>query len=683
MASSGFSPAAPPVFSGEGYHIWVVKMKTYLQAFDLWEVVNSDVEPAPLRANPTVAQMKQYSEEKSKKHKAMSCIQNCVSNVIFTRIMACETPKQAWDKLKEEFQGTERTRQQQLLNLRREFKNLKMKEEETIKKYSDRIMAIVNSTIRLLGEQFDEARIMEKVLSTLLERYEAKISSLEDLRDLTSISLTELINALYAQEQGGPAYRRSTKKVPFKSKPSLPRAPLPTKARIPGQTSLKQMVQEDIHPVHTAEGQVTRCRFCKKIGHVERVCKNKGRPRYNQPQQPRAEAQVVEEDNDQEEQVFTISCSAVKGKATDGWLIDSGCTNHMTPDASIFKSIDRSFKTNVKKFLSIAQLLEKGYSVVFKGKECLISDPSGSKLMTVAMTEKSFIMDWNKSPDSAYTAAADESKLCHKRLSYANYMSMVQLTKEDSVENFTNSVEKERKFLTLKEVYDMHGNQTSAQIKELKAHVTSLKLELKSLQAINRNMAEQLENKASEVEKLGEQNIRLQSRISELKIMLEKREKEIFILTKKLEDDNSESLSGVKDLTAQENNLLSKKETLQAEKALLKENFAFEGDEATNQVQRLIDEANTLQQQLESLHIQKAKLELQFERKKQKSSEKLNEMENQKSELKQMVEDLQRDLEAKGDEKNGEPNHQRMLKEQEFAACKPRRSVGNWPACSM
>ncbi|PPS11393.1 hypothetical protein GOBAR_AA09252 [Gossypium barbadense] len=165
-------------------------------------------------------------------------------------------------------------------------------------------------------------------------------------------------------------------------------------------------------------------------------------------------------------------------------------------------------------------------------------------------------------------------------------------------------------------------------------------------------MAEQLENKAIEAEKLREQNIRLQSRISELEIMLEKREKEIFILTKKLEDDNSESLSGMKNLTAQEINLLSEKETLQAEKALLKENFAFEGDEASNQVQRLIDKANTLQQQLESLHIQKAKLELQFERKKQKSSEKLNEMENQKSELKQMVEDLQRDLEAKGDEKN-------------------------------
>ncbi|XP_052878795.1 uncharacterized protein LOC128285355 [Gossypium arboreum] len=173
MSSSGFSPVPPLVFNGGGYHIWVVKMKTYLQAFGLWEVVNSDVEPAPLRANPTVAQI---------------------------RIMACETPKQAWDKLKEEFRGTKRTRQQQLLNLRKNFENLKMKEEETVKQDSDRIMVVVNS-IRMLGEQFSEARIVEKVLSTLPERYKAKISSLEDSRDLASISLTELINALYAQEQ--------------------------------------------------------------------------------------------------------------------------------------------------------------------------------------------------------------------------------------------------------------------------------------------------------------------------------------------------------------------------------------------------------------------------------------------------------------------------------------------------
>ncbi|XP_017634775.1 uncharacterized protein LOC108476910 [Gossypium arboreum] len=267
MASSGFSLAAPPVFNGEGYYIWVVKMRTYQQAFDLWEVVNSDVESAPLRANPTVAQIRQHADERTKRHKAMSCIQNCVSN--------------AWDRLKEEFQGTERTRQQQLLNLRRDFENLKMKEEETIKQYSDRIMVVVNS-IRLLGEQFNEATIVEKVLSTLLERYEAKISSLEDSKDLTTISLTELINALYAQEQ-----RRASR--------------------------LEEHQEGDHHCLQRPDAQ---CQYCKKMGHVERVCKS--RPIQNQSQQKKAEARVVEEGSDHEEQVFVVSYSSAQVKVSDG-----------------------------------------------------------------------------------------------------------------------------------------------------------------------------------------------------------------------------------------------------------------------------------------------------------------------------------------------------------------------------
>ncbi|XVF53096.1 hypothetical protein PTKIN_Ptkin05aG0072200 [Pterospermum kingtungense] len=95
MTSGSFSPLPPPVFAGENYPIWEVKMKTYLKAFDLWEVVETGREPKPLRGNPTVAQMKHYSEEATKKHKALSYIQSAVSDVIFTRIMACETAKQA------------------------------------------------------------------------------------------------------------------------------------------------------------------------------------------------------------------------------------------------------------------------------------------------------------------------------------------------------------------------------------------------------------------------------------------------------------------------------------------------------------------------------------------------------------------------------------------------------------
>ncbi|KAK5845506.1 hypothetical protein PVK06_001697 [Gossypium arboreum] len=97
------------------------------------EVVNTDIELTPLRDNATVAQIKLHGDEGAKRYNAMSYIQNGISDVIFTRIMACKTPKQAWDKLKKEFQGSDKTKQQQLINLRRDFENLKMKEAEIVK----------------------------------------------------------------------------------------------------------------------------------------------------------------------------------------------------------------------------------------------------------------------------------------------------------------------------------------------------------------------------------------------------------------------------------------------------------------------------------------------------------------------------------------------------------------------
>jgi len=75
-----------------------------------------------------------------------------------------------------------------------------MQEDKTIFKYSDRISLIINN-IRLLGEDFPNNRIVEKVLVTLPKRFESKISSLEESKDLSKISLGELISVLQAQEQ--------------------------------------------------------------------------------------------------------------------------------------------------------------------------------------------------------------------------------------------------------------------------------------------------------------------------------------------------------------------------------------------------------------------------------------------------------------------------------------------------
>ena len=75
-----------------------------------------------------------------------------------------------------------------------------MKEIETIKAYFDKLLSMVNK-VRLLGKDFFDDRIVQKILVSVLEKYESKISSLEESKNLSSISLLELVNALQAQEQ--------------------------------------------------------------------------------------------------------------------------------------------------------------------------------------------------------------------------------------------------------------------------------------------------------------------------------------------------------------------------------------------------------------------------------------------------------------------------------------------------
>jgi len=83
---SNFSAITPPVFDGKNYLMWAVRMETYLEALDLWEVVVEDYEIQPLPTNPIVAQMKSQKEKKTKKIKDKSMLQK--HPTVFTRIMS-------------------------------------------------------------------------------------------------------------------------------------------------------------------------------------------------------------------------------------------------------------------------------------------------------------------------------------------------------------------------------------------------------------------------------------------------------------------------------------------------------------------------------------------------------------------------------------------------------------------
>ena len=101
---ASFSQVVLPVFNGENYDLWTVRMENYLKALDVWEVVEEDYDVPQLPDNPTIAQMKNHKERKNRKAKTKACLFTSVSKTIFIRIMKLKTASAIWNYLKEEYE---------------------------------------------------------------------------------------------------------------------------------------------------------------------------------------------------------------------------------------------------------------------------------------------------------------------------------------------------------------------------------------------------------------------------------------------------------------------------------------------------------------------------------------------------------------------------------------------------
>ncbi|KAH1129357.1 hypothetical protein J1N35_000735 [Gossypium stocksii] len=109
--------------------------------------------------------------------------------------MTLKTTKEILDFLNKEYEGDKRVRGMKALNLCKELELERMKEIETIKEYFDKLLGIVNN-VKLLGTDFSDSRIVQKLLIAILERFETTILSLENMKDPSTIILAELLNAL-------------------------------------------------------------------------------------------------------------------------------------------------------------------------------------------------------------------------------------------------------------------------------------------------------------------------------------------------------------------------------------------------------------------------------------------------------------------------------------------------------
>ena len=94
------------------------------------------------------------------------------------------------------------------------FEELKMSEDESFDSFYGNLNKVVIGKFNL-GEKTKDLKIVRKILQSLIESFCAKVTAIEESKDLDDIKVQELIGSLQTYELSLPSQRKS-KSLAFK-----------------------------------------------------------------------------------------------------------------------------------------------------------------------------------------------------------------------------------------------------------------------------------------------------------------------------------------------------------------------------------------------------------------------------------------------------------------------------------
>ncbi|CAL8168366.1 unnamed protein product [Prunus armeniaca] len=211
MDRAAGSVAHPPYFDGNNYGAWKAKMKSFLWSLGerVWyTVVHGFSEPTKKigKGDEETIVLKSREEwttaevtHSTNNQKGLNAIFTVVSSDQFEYISSCDTSKEAWDILQVTHEGTDIVKGAKLQMHTLQFETILMDENETFSEFYAKLCVIVNACSNL-GEKIPEDRVVKKILRSLPPRFSPKITAIEEIRDLNTLKVRELIGSLQTYE---------------------------------------------------------------------------------------------------------------------------------------------------------------------------------------------------------------------------------------------------------------------------------------------------------------------------------------------------------------------------------------------------------------------------------------------------------------------------------------------------
>ena len=135
--------------------------------------------------------------------KALNAIFCGVSSNEFHRISHITIAKEAWQILETTYERTKKVKDTKLQMLTTRFEELRMGEDESFDSFYNKLNEVIISKFNL-GEKTKDSKVIQKILRSLPESFRAKVTAIEEGKDLnessSAVNISKEVKFMRAKE---------------------------------------------------------------------------------------------------------------------------------------------------------------------------------------------------------------------------------------------------------------------------------------------------------------------------------------------------------------------------------------------------------------------------------------------------------------------------------------------------